>query len=114
LTGKKAIANKQNFPRRRLSAMTTRKPITAIPEVNAKALSVDDAVAEVIKGLQLAGACVIRHLYDEKTMAKFDEEVNPHISEEGNTTCKVLYDLGQQDHWRSSLRPFVQTSRRMS
>lgn len=64
-------------------------PQVAIPQVDVKAsASADVAADEVIKGLKLAGACIIRNLYDEATMAKFDEEVTPFISDAGNTTCE--------------------------
>ena len=63
---------------------------SSLPDVDAKAIQSAEALAdEVIQGLKLAGACIIRHLYSEETMTKFDQEVEPYISEEGNTTCKI-------------------------
>lgn len=61
----------------------------SLPEINAKAFSCTDTLAEeVINGLKLAGACIVRQLYDEKTIAKMDEEVDPYLTEENNLTCK--------------------------
>ncbi len=65
-----------------------------LPDVDVNAFaSTDDAVSEVIHGLKMAGACIVRHLYTEDTMKKLDEEIEPHVSDFSNTSCKDLYPL---------------------
>lgn len=66
----------------------------SLPDVDVKTFPSAEALAdEVIQGLKVAGACIIRHLYNQETMEKFDQEVNPYISGDGNTTCKTFGNL---------------------
>jgi len=75
-------------------AINDRTKTASLPDVDAKAFLSADALAnEVIQGLKVAGACIIRHLYSEETIGKLDQEVNPYISEAGNTTCKIITTL---------------------
>ncbi|OAA38538.1 Cytochrome P450 [Metarhizium rileyi] len=61
--------------------------MVSLPEINAKAFASADALAEgVIHCLKAAGACVIRQLYNEETVAKIDEEVEPYLTKENNLT----------------------------
>lgn len=60
-----------------------------IPSVDAKSSTSPDTLAdEVIQGLKVAGACIIKNLYSQDTIDKFEAEVKPHLSEAGNLTCK--------------------------
>ena len=63
----------------------------SLPIVDAKAFASAEGLAEeVIKGLKDAGACIIRQLYDESTMSKMDEEIEPYLTEENNLRCKFV------------------------
>lgn len=66
-------------------------PKPTLPSVDAKAsASVDTLADEVIQGLKVAGACIIKNLYSQETVDKFEQEVKPHLSEAGNLTCKAV------------------------
>lgn len=69
---------------------------TLLPDVDVNDFaSTDDAASEVIQGLKMAGACIVRHLYTEDTMKKLDEEIEPHVSDFSNTACKDLHSFLQ-------------------
>jgi hypothetical protein len=67
-----------------------------LPDVDAKASPSAETLAdEVIQGLKVAGACIIRHLYSEETVEKLDQEVKPYLTEAGNLTCKIVIQFLQ-------------------
>jgi Protein of unknown function (DUF1479) len=66
-------------------------PKPTLPSVDAKKpASVDTLADEVIQGLKAAGACIIKNLYSQETVDKFEQEVKPYLSEAGNLTCKAV------------------------
>jgi hypothetical protein len=72
-------------------------PKPSLPAVDVKTFHSTDTLAdEVIKGLKLAGACIIKNLYSQEIVDKFEQEVRPHLSEAGNLTCKSVRSLSDE------------------
>lgn len=66
-------------------------PKPTLPSVDAQtSASVDTLADEVIQGLKVAGACIIKNLYSQETLDKCEQEVKPYLSEAGNLTCKAI------------------------
>ncbi|KAF7171817.1 hypothetical protein CNMCM6106_006166 [Aspergillus hiratsukae] len=62
-------------------------PPVQLPDVNAAAYSSDDAVArDVIEGIKLAGACIVRNVYSKDVIEQLRQEVRPYITESGKLT----------------------------
>lgn len=67
--------------------MANDKP--SLPQVNANQYVSNEELAKaVINGLEVAGACVIRGLYSERTMATLDSEIDPYLTNDNNLTCE--------------------------
>lgn len=67
------------------------KPKPTLPVADAKTASSTDALAdEVIQGLKLAGACIIKNLYSQETVDQFEREVTPLLSTANNLACKSV------------------------
>lgn len=61
----------------------------SLPSVDVKTSTSTDTLADdVIQGLKLAGACIIKNLYSQETIDNLQGEVKPFLSDAGNLTCK--------------------------
>lgn len=85
-----------------------------IPTVDANGAATDTLAEDVIQGLKIAGACIIKNLYNQDIIDKFEAEVKPHLTEAGNLTCKFIVPPTPLFDIESYFVGTAQTSKRMS